>query len=76
MSPSNPAAPSTTFTSVGDNADKQFLYDFHLLSDYLNVLREKLRIAVVFGGDKRNDEAVIYKTHNPRYTEGIARTWF
>ncbi len=46
--------------------DKQFIYDFHLLADYFDVLRQTLRIAVVYGGDKQMEGAVIYKTHNPR----------
>jgi D-alanine-D-alanine ligase len=46
--------------------DKQFIYDFHLLADYLDVLRQKLRLAVVYGGDKHVEGAVLHKTHNPR----------
>lgn len=46
--------------------DKQFIYDFQLLADYLEVLRQTLRIAVVYGGDKQVEGAVLHKTHNPR----------
>lgn len=61
---------TTTSTASQSQAsaetDKQFIYDFHLLADYLDVLRQTLRIAVVYGGDKHVDGAVIHKTHNPR----------
>ncbi|MEG4282151.1 ATP-grasp domain-containing protein [Microcoleus sp. A006_D1] len=41
-------------------------YDFSLLPQYLEVLFDKLRIAVVFGGNCDRPDSVIYKTHNPR----------
>lgn len=53
-------------SQVSAEIDKQFIYDFHLLADYLEVLRQTLRIAVVYGGDKQVEGAVIHKTHNPR----------
>ena len=40
--------------------------DFSLLPQYLEILRSKLRIAVIYGGNKEQDGAVIYRTHNPR----------
>jgi D-alanine-D-alanine ligase len=43
-----------------------FQYDFRSLPHYLARLYSRLRIAVVYGGDKDRDGAVIYKTHNPR----------
>jgi D-alanine-D-alanine ligase len=53
-----------------------FFYDFNLLSQYIERLSSKLRIAVIHGGDKNREGAVIYKTHNPRSTktyETVAR---
>lgn len=44
-------------------------YDFQLLPKYLERLYSRLRIAVIHGGDKQNEGAVIYKTHNPRSTK-------
>ena len=44
-------------------------YDFNLLPQYLDRLRTRLRIAVIHGGDKNKEGAVIYKTHNPRSTK-------
>ncbi|NET31536.1 MAG: ATP-grasp domain-containing protein [Cyanothece sp. SIO1E1] len=44
-------------------------YHFGLLPDYIEKLMAKLRIAVVYGGDKHCPGAVIYKTHNPRSTK-------
>lgn len=44
-------------------------YDFNLLPQYLDRLRNRLRIAVIHGGDKNKEGAVIYKTHNPRSTK-------
>lgn len=41
-------------------------YDFNLLPEYLDVLRDKLRIAIIYGGDPQQDGAVLYQTHNPR----------
>lgn len=46
-----------------------FVYDFDLLSQYIEGLTSKLRIAVIHGGDKNREGAVIYKTHNPRSTK-------
>lgn len=37
-----------------------------LLETNLDKLRDQLRIAVIFGGDRRKDGAVINQTHNPR----------
>ncbi|MBP0000318.1 MAG: ATP-grasp domain-containing protein [Cyanobacteria bacterium SID2] len=51
-------------------------YTFDRFPEYLDRLRAKLRIAVVHGGDKNRDGAVIYKTHNPRSSktyEKVAR---
>jgi D-alanine-D-alanine ligase len=36
------------------------------MPDYLDVFRSRLRIAVVYGGDKNRENAVIYRTLNPR----------
>lgn len=49
-----------------------FTYNFCQLPQYLDIFREKLRIAVIHGGDKNADQAVIYKTHNPRSTKTYA----
>lgn len=46
-----------------------FTYQFEQLPEYINIFREKLRIAVIHGGDKTIDQAVIYQTHNPRSTK-------
>lgn len=46
-----------------------FVYDFDLLPQYIEQLSSKLRIAVIHGGDKNREGAVIYKTHNPRSTK-------
>lgn len=46
--------------------DTGFQYDATLLADYLELLRAKARIAVVFGGDKNQPGAVIHRVHNPR----------
>jgi D-alanine-D-alanine ligase len=45
---------------------RAFVYDFAHLPAYLEVLRERMHIAVVYGGDKRSDGAVIRATHNTR----------
>ncbi|MEY3869974.1 MAG: hypothetical protein RLZZ338_3865 [Cyanobacteriota bacterium] len=44
-------------------------YHFDLLSAYMERLYQKLRIAVIYGGDKNKEGSVIYKTHNPRSTK-------
>lgn len=41
-------------------------YHFGLLTHYLEALRARLRIAVVYGGDKNKKDAVIYRTENSR----------
>lgn len=46
--------------------ETKFHYDQSLLPHYLQVLYSKLRIAVVYAGDKNKDGAVLYKTLNPR----------
>lgn len=43
-----------------------FQYDLADMPDYLDVFRSRLRIAVVYGGDKNRENAVIYRTLNPR----------
>lgn len=43
-----------------------FVYGFSQLPHVIEICREKLRIAVVHGGDKTVKDAVIYQTHNPR----------
>ena len=43
-----------------------FQYEFQSLDKYLDVLRSRLKIAVVYGGDRTTEDAVIYKTVNPR----------
>lgn len=59
MSPTNTVFPSK----------RQFSYSFKRLPEYLETLRDKLRIAVIHGGNKDNTDAVIYKTYNPRSTK-------
>jgi D-alanine-D-alanine ligase len=44
----------------------RFDYSFADLADHLRTLRSRLRIAVVHGGDRRADGAVIRETYNPR----------
>lgn len=46
-----------------------FNYHFNNLPQYLEKLKSKLRLAVIYGGDKNKENAVIYKTHNPRSTK-------
>lgn len=43
-----------------------FRYDLVDMPRYLEILRSKLRIAVIYGGDKNRENAVIYRTYNPR----------
>jgi D-alanine-D-alanine ligase len=53
-----------------------FNYDFNLLSQYIDRLKSRLRLAIIHGGDKQREGSVIYKTHNPRSTktyEAVAR---
>jgi D-alanine-D-alanine ligase len=45
--------------------DRHFHYDWGLLPEYLDILRSRLQIAVVYGGDKDQPCAVVYKIHNP-----------
>lgn len=46
-----------------------FEYNLNLLPQYIKGLHSQLRIAVIHGGDKNREDAVIYKTHNPRSTK-------
>jgi len=48
----------------GDRMKRE--YDFIDLPEVMDRLKEKLRLAVVFGGDKSREGAVINVTHNPR----------
>ena len=53
-----------------------FRYSFENMHRYVDVFRSRLRIAVVYGGDKHRENAVVYKTWNPRpwkSYEGVAR---
>jgi D-alanine-D-alanine ligase len=43
-----------------------FQYDLADMLEYLEILKMRLRIAVIYGGDKNRENAVIYRTHNPR----------
>jgi hypothetical protein len=45
-----------------------FPYEFGLLEEYIDKLKSRLRIAVIHGGDKDNDGAVIFRTQ-PRLEE-------
>jgi D-alanine-D-alanine ligase len=45
---------------------KTFPYEFSMLPEYLQHLESKLRIAVIYGGDKNKEGSVIYRTLNPR----------
>lgn len=45
---------------------KSLEYNFSLLPQYLEKLLAKLRIAVVYSGDRNQPDSVIYKTHHPR----------
>ncbi len=44
----------------------EFSYEFGSLDKYLDILRSRLKIAVVYGGDRSIKDAVIYQTVNPR----------
>jgi D-alanine-D-alanine ligase len=46
-----------------------FNYNFQLFPEYLEQFKSKLRLAVIYGGDKNQEGSVIYKTHNPRSTK-------
>jgi D-alanine-D-alanine ligase len=46
-----------------------FTYNFDLFPEYLEQFKSKLRLAVIYGGDKNKEGSVIYKTHNPRSTK-------
>jgi D-alanine-D-alanine ligase len=46
-----------------------FEYQFEQLPEYLEILKQKLRIAVIHGGDNHQPGSVIYPTHNPRSTK-------
>ncbi len=41
-------------------------YGFRNLPEIFKKLKSRLRLAVVHGGDKTKDNAVMYQTHNPR----------
>jgi D-alanine-D-alanine ligase len=41
-------------------------YRFNDLPEIFEKLKSRLRIAVIHGGDKTKENAVMYKTHNPR----------
>ncbi|MGC9502819.1 D-alanine--D-alanine ligase family protein [Baaleninema sp.] len=56
-----------------DLTEQHLTYSFDRFPEYLDRLRSKLRIAVIHGGDKDRDGAVIYKTHNPRSTKTYER---
>lgn len=43
-----------------------FQYDVADMPRYLEILKTRLRIAVVYGGDNSHKNAVIHRTHNPR----------
>jgi D-alanine-D-alanine ligase len=43
-----------------------FNYDFSFLPQLIKKLLAKLRIAVIYGGDKTQQDSVIYQTHNTR----------
>lgn len=45
---------------------KECIYGFSQLADWMEKLKSRLNIAVIHGGCKEADGAVIYKTHNPR----------
>ncbi len=46
--------------------NQNYHYDFSLLPEYIEKLFSKLRIAVIYGGDKTALNSVIYQTHNTR----------
>ncbi len=50
-----------------------FNYQFSELPKYLEILKQKLNLAVIYGGNKDEENAVIYKTHNPRSTKTYER---
>ena len=45
---------------------KSFKYNLQFLPEILEVLKKELRIAVVYGGNKNLENAVLNKTHNTR----------
>jgi D-alanine-D-alanine ligase len=60
------AAKAIPQTSTALAPAETFDYEFRDLGRYLQVLESRLRIAVVYGGDRRADGAVIRETYNPR----------
>ena len=51
---------------AAQSESRGFVYDFAQLPAYLDVLRSRMHVAVVYGGDKHSDGAVIRATHNTR----------
>lgn len=45
---------------------QRFCYDVRSMSGYLRALKSRIRIAVIYGGDKDAADSVIYRTVNPR----------
>ncbi len=45
---------------------QRFCYDLRHMPGYLRTLQSRLRIAVIYGGDKNAAGSVIYRTVNPR----------
>src|SRR5690554_1280413 len=58
--PNTPAYPAATV------AGPAFQYTLGDMLRYLDVYRSRLRIAIVYGGNKDQGDAVIYRTVNPR----------
>ncbi len=51
---------------TGNQAKIRPDYDFSFLPHYIENLLAKLKIAVIYGGDKTQRNSVIYQTHNTR----------
>jgi len=42
-------------------------YDLTLMKDILKILYKELNLAVIYGGNSQKDNAVLYRTYNPRH---------
>jgi D-alanine-D-alanine ligase len=64
--PAQTAAASVPTPTQTVRTRPAFHYHFDMMPRYLQILRAQMRIAVVYGGDNSQKDAVIYPTFNPR----------
>ena len=65
QNPSTPVADRHRLSLVGADGSLNG-YQFSQLPGMLDVLRKKLRLAVIYAGDKSRPGSVLYPAHNPR----------